>query len=151
MKQVSIILVITVLFCSVLASSALALCVRVSKANVRTGPGTNYNVAWQVYMYMPFAKTGLSNDKEWYAVKDVDGDIFWIHKNLVTESYKCAVVKSNKVNVRRGPGTGYGTVKDSPAQKYFSYRVLSTQGNWVRLRDEWGGIGWVRRDFLWIQ
>jgi SH3-like domain-containing protein len=56
---------------------------------------------------MPFYKIGVSNDGTWYAVKDVDGDVNWIYKNLVTNRFHCAVVKSDWVNVRTGPGTNY--------------------------------------------
>jgi SH3-like domain-containing protein len=135
----------------VLASSAAALCVRVSKANLRSGPGKNHEVAWQVYMYMPFEKVGESTDKKWYAVRDCDGDTYWIHRSLVTHRYRCAVVRVEKARVRKGPGTRFSTVKDSPALKYYTYRIISSKRNWLRLRDEWGDIGWIRKDLLWTK
>jgi SH3-like domain-containing protein len=135
----------------VLASSAAALCVGVSKANLRSGPGKNHEVAWQVHMYMPLEKVGESTDRKWYAVRDCDGDTYWIHGSLVTNRYRCAVVKVEKAHVRKGPGTRYSTVKDSPALRYYTYRVISSAGNWLRLRDEWGDTGWIRKDLLWIK
>ena len=56
---------------------------------------------------MPFSKVGVSLSGEWYAVKDVDGDVNWMHKDLLTGKYKCAVVKTEEVNIRTGPGTRY--------------------------------------------
>lgn len=143
--------VVVILAVLVLASSSAALCVTVSKANLRSGPGKGHDVAWQVYRYMPLEKVGQSTDKRWYAVRDCDGDTYWIHRSLVTHGYRCAVVKVEKARVRKGPGTRYSTVKDSPALKYYTYRVISSKKNWLRLRDEWGDTGWIRKDLLWIK
>ncbi|MDD3845667.1 MAG: SH3 domain-containing protein [Syntrophorhabdaceae bacterium] len=133
------------------ASSATALCVKVSKANLRSGPGKNHEVAWQVYMYMPLDKVGQSTNKLWYAVRDSDGDTYWIHKSLVTGKYRCAVVSVESARVRRGPGTRFSTVKESPARKYYTYRVISSKKGWLKLRDEWGDTGWIRKDLVWIR
>ncbi len=128
-----------------------ALCVSAQKANIRSGPGTNYEIVWEVYKYMPFLKVGVSLSGNWYAVKDVDGDVNWIHKRLVTSRYRCAVVKTEEVNVRTGPGTNYSKVFFSPAKKYYSFRVLKRKGMWLRVKDEQGNIGWIHRNYLWIQ
>ena len=132
-------------------SGAEALCVNVSKANLRSGPSTKYEKVWEVYKYMPFMKVGKSLSGDWYAVQDVDGDVSWIYKKLVTEKYKCAVVKSEEVNVRKGPGTNYEKIPSGPAKQYFSFRVLKKKGSWVQVKDEWGATGWVHTDFLWIK
>jgi len=128
-----------------------ALCVSAQKANLRDGPGTNYEIAWEVYKYMPFSKVGISLSGEWYAVKDVDGDVNWIHKRLLTSRYRCAVVKTGEVNVRTGPGMNYSKSFFSPAKKYYSFRVLKRKGMWVRVKNEQGNIGWIHRNYLWIQ
>lgn len=128
-----------------------ALCVSAIKANLRAGPGTAYEIVWEVYKYMPFSKVGVSLSGEWYAVRDVDGDVNWIHKRLVTSRYHCAVVKTEAVNVRKGPGANYSKVFSNPAKKYYSFRVLKRKGMWVKVRDEQGNIGWIHRNHLWIQ
>jgi len=128
-----------------------ALCVSAQKANIRSGPGTNYEIVWEVYKYMPFSKVGVSLSGDWYAVKDVDRDVNWIHKSLLTGKYKCAVVKTEEVNVRTGPGTSYSKCFFSPAEKYYPFRVLKRKGMWVRVKDEWGNIGWIHRNYIWIQ
>lgn len=128
-----------------------ALCVKAQKANLRDGPGTNYEIVWEVYKYMPFLKVGVSLLGNWYAVRDVDGDVNWIHKGLVTNRYHCAVVKTEEVNVRTGPGTKYSKSYSSPAKKYYSFKVLKRKGIWVKVRDEWGDTGWIHRNYLWIQ
>ncbi len=128
-----------------------ALCVSAQKANLRAGPSTNYEIVWEVYKYMPFVRVGVSLSRSWYAVRDVDGDVNWIHKKLITEKYKCAVVKTEEVNVRIGPGTNYSKSSLSPAKKYYSFKVLRRKGMWVRVRDELGNIGWIHRNYLWIK
>jgi SH3-like domain-containing protein len=100
---------------------------------------------------MPFLKVGVSLSGEWYAVRDVDGDVNWMHKRLLTNKYKCAVVKTDDVNIRTNPGTNYPKSSLSPAKKYYSFKVLKRKGMWVRVEDNWGGIGWIKRNYLWIQ
>ena len=127
-----------------------AVCISVPKANIRMGPGTNYEKAWQVYRYMPFKKVGASIDGLWYAIEDVDGDVNWVSKSLVTNSYDCAVVKKEQVNIRTGPGTRYQKSSMSPALRYDAFKVLKRQASWVRVQDASGSIGWIHRDYLWI-
>jgi SH3-like domain-containing protein len=125
-----------------------ALCVNVDEANLRGGPGTKYEKTWEVFKYMPFSKVSKKGD--WYKVKDVDGDSHWIYTKLVTDKFKCAVVKVDKANVRRGPGTEHSKSALSPALKYDSFKVLSTKSSWVNVVDEFGDKGWIFRKLLWI-
>lgn len=129
---------------------ANAICVGASKANLRIGPDTAYAVAWEVYKNMPFEKVGVSLSGEWLAVRDIDGDVNWIYKGLVTEKIKCAAVKADNVNVRSGPGTKYRKSPIGPAKKYYAYAVVEQRGVWIKVKDEWGGIGWIHRSYLWI-
>ncbi len=150
MKKLLIVLCITLSF-NLIVRYADALCINTQKANVRTGPGKSYEVIWEVYKYMPFLKVGTSVSGKWYAVRDVDGDVNWIHKKLLTNRYSCAVVKTDEVNVRTGPGRNYPKSSLSPAKKYYSFKVLKKRGMWVRIKDEYGNIGWIHRNYLWIQ
>jgi SH3-like domain-containing protein len=127
--------------------TARALCIDASTANLRLGPGTNYKAGWTVYKYFPLRKIGVSVSRDWYAVKDIDGDLFWVHKSLVTTSYKCGVVTAAKANVRRGPGTRYGKLFPEPVGRYYSFRVLGRKGMWIKIRDEDNFTGWIRRDY----
>ena len=132
-----------------ISSTASALCVNVPEANLRSGPNTKQAKTWEVFKYMPFSK--ISQKGNWYEVKDVDGDIHWIYNKLVTDKYKCAVVKSEKANVRSGPGKKYKKNLLSPAQKYTSFRIVETKGSWVKVKDEFGDTGWIHKNLLWIQ
>ncbi len=150
MKRI-IVIILCILFFVIGVYDIHALCVKVSKANIRMGPGTNYEKAWEVVRYMPFLKVGVSTSGNWYAIKDVDGDVNWIHNNLVTTKYHCAVVKTEQANVRRGPGTGYRKSPLSPALLYDTFKVIKRHSTWVKVKDTLGNIGWIHRDYLWIR
>jgi SH3-like domain-containing protein len=138
------------LFMLLIPVQVSALCVKVSTANLRSGPGTNYEKMWQVYKYMPLRKVGTSVAGDWFAVEDVDGDVTWIYQSLVTSKYKCATVKSRIVNVRTGPGTKYRKKFPEPAQQYESFKVLQIKRPWVKVQDTWGNVGWIHKSYLWI-
>jgi SH3-like domain-containing protein len=133
----------------ILNNYSYALCVNVPEANLRSGPGTKHEKTWEVFKYMPFDKQSAKGD--WYKVKDVDGDFHWIYRKLVTNKFRCAVVKVDKANVRSGPGTGYSKNALSPALKYDSFKVIKIQSSWVKVIDEFGDTGWIFRKLLWIQ
>ncbi len=136
-------------FLLIFSNYAYALCVNVSMANLRKGPGTNYKKTWHVFKYMPFKK--ITKKGGWYKVQDVDGDVHWIYSKLVTGKIKCAVVKVDKANVRSGPGTKFRKNVLSPALKYDSFKVIKRKGSWVKVIDEFGDTGWIFRKLLWIQ
>lgn len=142
---------LTIIMVTFVAGYAESLCVNAEQANVRTGPGTGYKIAWEVYRYMPFAKVGVSLSGSWYAVKDVDGDVSWIHKGLVTDRFDCAVVKKERVNMRTGPGAHHAASPAGPAEQYQSFKVLQRKGQWIKVKDDMGNAGWIYRAYLWIQ
>ena len=140
-----------------LATSALiliptpaeALCVKVPEANLRQGPGTHYKKTWTVYAYMPFKQIGRRGS--WYHVSDVDGDRHWILNKLVSRKLRCAVVKKDNVNVRRGPGTKYPLADIGKLEKYYSFQVIGKKGSWLKVRDDLGNGGWIAKSLLWVQ
>jgi len=142
-------LFITALLTLLFSNYSHALCVNVSEANLRSGPGTKFEKTWEVFKYMPFNK--ISQKGGWYKVKDIDGDVHWVYTKLVTSKFKCAVVKVDKANVRSGPGEKYNKNSMSPALKYDSFKIIKTQKPWVKVVDEFGDSGWIFRKLLWIQ
>jgi len=145
-------ILIGVFFAFILCSSTLdALCVKVTKANLRTGPGTNYEIGWTVYKYMPFEKVGVSLSGNWCAVKDVDNTVLWIYRNLLTNKYRCAVVNTEGVNVRTGPGAHYEKRFRKPMEKYYSARILKRKGPWIKIIDGDNETGWIHKDYVWIR
>ncbi len=137
-------------FLFIFTDNLSALCVKTSEANLRSGPGSNFKKTWTVYTYMPFRK--LSRQGEWYKVKDVDGEIHWIHRSLVTEKHLCAVVKVKKAQIRSGPGKKYDPLSISPVVKYYSFKVIKIgkKRKWMKLQDEVKNRGWMSRELLWV-
>lgn len=131
------------------SGSASALCVKAREANLRSGPGTKYEKLWEVFQYMPFKK--VEKRGNWYKVKDFTGDVYWIIGNLITSKYKCAVVKGDKANIRKGPGTHFEETDMSPALQFYSFKVLEIKGQWVKIKDENKYVGWIYRPLLWVQ
>ncbi len=129
---------------------ANALCVKAEKANIRVGPGTNYQKGWTVYKYFPLKKVGVSLSGDWYAVEDIDGDVFWAHKGLVTNGYRCAAVKCDRVNVRSGPGAKYRKRFSKPAEKYDCFKVLERKGAWMKVKDANNNSGWIHQDCVQV-
>jgi SH3-like domain-containing protein len=131
-------IIFTVLLCP---SLLWALCIKATESNFRSGPGTKYEKVGEGYKYLPLKK--VSKKGAWYKVKDMDGDVFWIHGKLVTSKYKCAEVKDEKANIRSGPGTKYRQLHFSPILKYYSFKIEKTKGLWVKVRDDYDDSGWI--------
>lgn len=130
------------------SATADAICVQKDRANLRQGPGTHYKKLWEVYQYMPFKK--LKSQGDWFRMEDVDGDIYWAHKKLMTDDFKCAVIKKDDTNLRIGPGTNFPKVNGSPAPKFYVMKVLKIENNWVYGMDAIGDKVWVYQPLVWI-
>ncbi|MDA3896661.1 MAG: SH3 domain-containing protein, partial [Desulfobacteraceae bacterium] len=61
------------------------LAIKVSVANVRSGPGTNYEVLWQVEQYTPMLILDKDKTGNWYYIKDYEGTIGWINKDIMAQ------------------------------------------------------------------
>jgi len=126
-----------------------ALCVNSPEANLRSGPGTKYEKTWEIFKYMPLKE--ISKKGNWYKVKDVDSDIHWIYRKLVTNKFRCAVVKGENIAIRKGPGTSFEKTYFSPAMRYDPFKIMQVKGSWVNVVDEFGNAGWIYKKLLWIQ
>ena len=119
--------------------------------NVRNGPGTGYGLVTQVGLNERLPVLDKSGD--WYNVLLASGSKGWVAGWLVQverppaaptpapASGTYAVVKSGAVNVRSGPGTGYGLVTQVGAGERFS--VLEKSGDWYKVRLNSGAAGWM--------
>lgn len=54
--------------------------IKKDECNVRTGPGTNHDIAFTVYKGVPFKVIGSQGD--WLHVRHADGDTGWVYKPL---------------------------------------------------------------------
>lgn len=141
--------IIFVAICMLFTVRSYAVCVTSDTANLRSGPGTKYGISWKVQKYMPFDV--IRSSRGWYRVKDLDDDIHWIYKKLVTSRYYCAVVKTTTANMRTGPGSQYAKSPIYPvANQYDSFRLLKQKGKWAHVEDPDGDRYWVHRSLIWV-
>lgn len=130
-----------------MTTNASALCVSSAEAHLREGPGKNYRKSWTVYQYMPLQQIGSKG--RWLKVKDVDGERHWIHNSQVSRKIRCATIKTSTANVRTGAGTQFPRASWSPLERYYSLKVLSSNGRWTKVSDEVGNKGWIANSLLW--
>lgn len=126
------------------AQASERLAVKASIANLRNGAGTKHKVLWQVEKYHPFLV--ISKKKDWYEVKDFEGDTAWIHKSLLG-NIKTVISTKTKCNVRSKP------TKDSKVvlrvERGVPFKVLKRQGNWIRIEHADGERGWIYKTLVW--
>ena len=111
--------------------------------NIRSGPGTSYEVLWEVYKDYPVEI--LEKRGNWAKTVDCDNDIGWIYRPLLSKTHTVVVTK-DKVNIRTGPGIQYRIA--FRAVKGVVFHLVGQKGKWlkIRYRDDYG---WIRKDLVW--
>jgi SH3-like domain-containing protein len=120
------------------------LAVAVSKANIRSGPGTNHELIWQVYKYYPIKI--IKKTASWYQFVDFEGDRGWIHKSLVRKIPTVITIKGI-CNVRSGPGTKYNIAFE--VEKGVAFKILKRKGSWIRVQHADEDKGWIYQPLVW--
>lgn len=142
---------VAILFCVLVgfwSSGAMALCVVRPETFLRVGPGFEYPVSsWELDLYTPLEKLETWNN--WYEVRDVDGDVHWVHMSEVREGEYCLTVKIDKTHLRRGPAPHYEILKE--AKKYDSFRFVRRQGKWSQVANDAGEGFWLLSQAAWVQ
>jgi len=120
------------------------LAISANVANVRSGPGTQYDIIWKVEKYHPLFIVNKSN--EWYQFEDFEGDQGWVHKSLVGK-IKTIITKSDISNIRSGPGTQFNVL--FTVEKGIPFKVLGSQGQWINIQHADGDQGWIHISLVW--
>lgn len=132
----------------VFAAAALAapqrLAVNVPTANIRSGPGENYAVIWQVGKYHPFLV--IEKSGQWIRFRDFEKDEGWIHQSLLADIPTVITIKE-KCNIRSGPGTGNPVA--FTAEKGVPFKVLEKKDNWIHIEHADGDKGWIYHSLVW--
>ena len=118
--------------------------VSVLDAQIRSGPGTKYDILWHVEKYYPLVI--LKKSGSWYYFRDFEGDTGWIHQSLVNK-LPSVVVNNTVANVRSGPGTTYETL--FTVEKRVPFKVLKQQGDWIYVEHGDGDKGWIHKSLVW--
>jgi SH3-like domain-containing protein len=128
-------------------------------ANLRSGPGSKYEVLWQVEKFHPLLI--IEKKKNWYKIKDFEGDMAWIHRSLLgktngvitnieknKKNKKTGKIEKNKCNVRSKPNTKNGKILLT-VQRGVPFKVLRRSGNWIRIEHADGEVGWIHNSLVW--
>jgi SH3-like domain-containing protein len=132
----------------ILLGSGLAaverLAVSVPIANIRSGPGTKYDVLWQIQKYHPLLI--LKTTGSWYYFRDFEGDQGWIHQSLVDKT-PSIITKNEKNNIRSGPGTTFKI--RFTVEKGVPFKMIGRKGDWIHIQHADGDQGWIHQSLVW--
>jgi len=123
---------------------AQRLTVAADVANIRSGPGTKYDILWKVGKYHPL--NIIEKSGPWYHFRDFEGDEGWVHKSLIRK-IPATITNKDKCNVRSGPGTGFDVL--FAVEKGIPFKVLKRKGNWIHIEHADGDKGWVHKSLVW--
>jgi SH3-like domain-containing protein len=118
--------------------------VRSATVNLRSAPGLQAEVLWQINRGYPLHVLG--REGTWLKVQDFEGDEGWVAQS-VTASTPHHVVKVKAANLRAGPGAEHPVV-----DKVVYGQVLPTalrQAEWVQVLRTNGQPAWVASDLVW--
>ena len=144
-------LVLSVIFLTLGTGLSKAEMLSIAKdgVNLRSGPGTKYEIKWEYGEGFPLRVVSKKGD--WYRVKDFENDTGWIYKSLLSPDNHM-IVKVNKssnkkVNIRSGPGTKFNIV----GKAYYGvvFQTLEQKSGWAKVKHDTGLVGWVKRSLLW--
>ncbi|WP_458777468.1 SH3 domain-containing protein [Desulforhopalus sp. 52FAK] len=133
------------LFCATSAYAAKYLSVTTDNANVRTGPGTKYPVAMELFQGYPLKV--LKTQGEWYKVSDYEKDTGWIHNSIVKTKDTVIVDAQKSLNMRSGPSKNNPVVAD--VERGVVLQEISSEGKWTKVRHTSGTVGWIYSPLLW--
>ena len=136
-------IIVLMLICSGVAT-AERLAVAVPVANIRSGPGTTYDVLWQVEKYHPLSI--LKKSDPWYQFRDFEGDQGWIHKSLIGK-ISSIITKKEKSNIRSGPGTNFKIL--FTVEKGIPFKVVNRRDSWIHIQHADGDKGWIHKSLVW--
>ncbi len=111
--------------------------------NMRSGPGTNYEIIFQLPEGYPLRV--LSEKDQWYKVEDYEGDKGWIYGTLLSDA-SYVIVKVNEGNVRTGPSTNESKV--GSVARDVILRVAERKGDWLKVSHP-QIEGWVHNSLVW--
>ena len=143
MKVYSTVLMIIILLGANLAQ-AERLAVSASVANVRSGPGTEYDILWKVEKYHPIFV--IEKTDSWYHFRDFEGDKGWVHDSLVSK-IKTIITKGEVNNIRSGAGTKFKIM--FKVEKGIPFKVLTRKEGWIHIQHADGDKGWIHASLVW--
>ena len=143
MKRFLFLLVVFIL-CHAGAAMAERLTVIKPVANIRSGPGTKFDILWKVEKYYPIFV--IEKKDPWYHFKDFEDDKGWVHKSLVGE-IDAIITKKDECNIRSGPGTDNKIL--FTVEKGIPFKVIKREGRWLHIEHADQDKGWIYDSLVW--
>ena len=137
-------LILTFFFMPGISFSSQRYSVSSDRLNVRSGPGTKYEILWQAEKNYPLA--AVEDKGQWIHFKDFEGYEGWAYKPLLSKK-RSVVIKIGKCNIRKGPGTNYPVI--FTAEKGTPFLVTGSKNGWYKLLHSDGDTGWAKKTLLW--
>jgi len=149
-KRTFIILFIFVLLSCLTTESTIAKMVAVKNDNVnmRSGPSLSKEVIWKLGIGFPLKV--LKTKGKWVQVKDFEGSVGWVHRDVVHRSghmiVKAQKKSKGKINIRSKPSTKSKVI----AKAYYGvvFKTLEQKKDWVKVQHG-QVVGWIKRSLLW--
>jgi len=144
MNCVGFLMGLAVFFTAVPAVSAERLSVSAPLANIRSGPGSDYDILWKIEKFHPLQI--LKTSGKWYYFRDFEGDEGWIHSSLV-QKIPSLITTQDECNIRSGPGTSFPVL--FTVGKGIPFKILERKGNWFNIQHADGDKGWIHKSLVW--
>ncbi len=136
---------LTLLLFPCFAFAAQVVSVKKDTVNVRSGPGTNFPIAMELFQGYPLKV--LETKGDWLKITDFENDSGWIYSPLVIPGSTVITNGKKSINMRSQPKTTASIV--ATVERGVVLTKLSTQGKWVKVRHSQGTTGWIYSPLVW--
>ncbi len=127
---------------------------RSSPINVRVGPGTRYEIAWN-FLAPGMPVEIIQEFDTWRKIRDVDGDEGWVHQSLLAGArvgYAVPIVANGEVEMRASASADAALRARLAGGVRMS--ISACNGNWCQVSAGQPGerstySGWVRQEEIW--
>ncbi len=144
MKKTCLSALFLLIFLTAPVADAKRLAVKSNIANIRSGPGTKYEIIWQIEKFHPI-KT-IRKKGNWFLFRDFENDEGWVHNSLLGR-IDTVITKSKICNIRSGPGTKNKVL--NTVEKGIPFKVIKRKGNWLHVQHADGDKGWIHNSLVW--
>jgi len=128
-----------------LCFGAKVVSVKKDNVNVRSGPGTEFPVAMELFKGYPLKVVQEKGD--WLKVSDFENDSGWIYSSLVKPGSTVIVNGKKSINMRSKPNTTASIV--AVVDRGVVLTKISSKGKWVKVKHSQGTTGWIYSPLLW--
>jgi len=129
--------------------------------NIRSGPGVGYGVVFSVYRGTVMTLLARNSDASWVKVALTNGVQGWVNSRYILTAYPLyslpleggtvtptATVNTGALNIRSGPGVGYGVVTSVYRGTVLNLLARNSVTTWIKISLANGTQGWVSAPFI---